>query len=256
MLALTLPPPPPTVPSPPAIVSSAGAVVPWDAYVEALRGARVVMAGERHDEAEDHRMQAEVVAQMPAGTTVGLEMLDHTQQPALDEFLAGRMSEADFAAFWKKAWGFDYALYKPIFDEARRRGLPMRALNAPRSVITQIARGGVASLTPQQRALLPPALNPITHPKYLAYVKKALSEHGPMDPAREARMIEAQAVWNETMAHHALVDGPIVIVVGQGHVVYGAGIGESLRARGTSSIVTVLPGPPSELDQADYFRVP
>lgn len=252
----SLPPPPPAVVTPPVIVDGAGAVVPWADFTAVLARAKVVMVGETHDNPLHHQIQAEVFASMPAGTVLGLEMLDHTQQGTLDAFMAGAMSEADFAKFWKRAWGFDYSLYKPLFDAAKAKGASALALNAPRDVIRQVARGGLASLTPAQRALLAPSINPITHPKYLAYVKKALAEHGPMDPAREARMLEAQAAWNETMAWKAFGVPQIMIAAGSGHVIYGDGIGGPLRRSGLSAIVTVLPGPPSEPDAADYFRQP
>lgn len=257
MFALaSLPPPPPSVVTPPVIVDGGVRVVPWADFTAALSRAKVVMVGEKHDEALHHQIQAEVLAAMPAGAALGLEMLDHTHQKTLDAFMAGSMSEADFADFWKKQWGFDYSLYKPLFDVARAKPARVIALNAPRDVIRQVARGGLASLTPAERALLAPLIKPITHPKYLAYVNKSLDEHGPMDPARRARMLEAQAVWNETMAWRASGFPQIMIAAGAGHVIYGDGIGGPLRRSGPISVITVLPGPPSEPDAADYFRQP
>jgi uncharacterized iron-regulated protein len=253
--AITLPPPPPSVITPPVIVDGRTTVVPWADFTAALARAKVVMVGETHDDPLHHQIQAEVFAAMPSGTVLGLEMLDHTQQPTLDSFMSGAMSEKDFADFWKKQWGFDYSLYKPLFDAAKAKGASALALNVPRDVIRQVARGGLASLTPAQRSLIAPRIEPITHPKYLAYVNKALDEHGPMDPARRARMLEAQAVWNETMAWKASAS-QMMIAAGSGHTMYGDGIGGPLRRSGISAIVAVLPGPPSEPDAADYFRQP
>jgi uncharacterized iron-regulated protein len=230
------------------IVDSATAGVLNEAQLYSrLATADIVYVGERHDYAPHHRVQAAVLAglhrQRP-NLVVGLEMIPHTRQAELDDFLSGQMSEADFATFWNTIWGFDYKLYKPIFDYARAHNVPMRALNAPRDVITQIARGGLTSLTPQQRAQLPAVVAPIRDPRYLAYVREAFAGHGPMPPDVLARMFEAQAAWNETMAEQVLKVGqPVMVVAGSGHMLFSAGIAESVRNRRAASQRVVLPYP-------------
>ncbi|MFH2204021.1 MAG: ChaN family lipoprotein [Elusimicrobiota bacterium] len=210
----------------------------------------VVYAGEKHDEALHHEIQAAVLKGLHArrpDLIVGLEMLDITQQETLDRYLDGSLAEGEFAAFWKQAWGFDFALYRPILHYAKSRGVAVRALNAPRAVISQVARGGLDSLGPEQRAQIPPVIRPIRDPRYLEYVRKAFEGHGPLPPERLRRMLQAQAVWNETMAANALRaaagGAPVLVIAGSGHMVFGAGIAESLRTRSTVSQRVVLPYP-------------
>lgn len=265
----------------PLVVSSSGAaVIGWGEFTAAIAAARVLYAGEQHDQAVHHAIQLEMLKEFHAkdpAVTVGLEMLDFTQQGALDDYLSGKTSEADFAEFWKKAWGFDFALYRPILAWAKTNRVPVRALNAPISVIRQVAKGGLASLSPAQRAQLPARVEPISDPRYLAYVKKSLSEHGPMDPVREGRMLEAMAAWNETMGQNVvdlLGRGRVGVVAGMGHMLYDAGIAESVRRRSPAKQTVILPYPMNgtsrpaadllkdlqdpaseDIGLADYFRL-
>lgn len=234
------------------VVAREGAsLLEWEELETRLSQASVVLAGEKHDEAGHHAMQFDLLKSLHerrGRVTVGLEMLGRGHQPTLDAFMSGALPEAEFRKFWAKEWGYDFDLYRPILDYARRSGLKVKALNAPRDLIRLIARGGLASLTPEQRALLPERIDPISEPRYLAYVKRSLSEHGPLDPVREARMLEAMAVWNETMADtisSELKTGevPVLVVAGMGHMLYGAGIGESLSRRGDPPRAVVLPYP-------------
>lgn len=234
------------------VVAREGAsVLTWEEMESRLSRAEVVMAGEKHDEASHHALQFDLLRSLHESrgrAVVGLEMLGRGHQKTLDAFLSGEMPEEEFRKFWTKEWGYSLDLYLPLLDYARRSKLRVIALNAPRDIIRLIARGGLSSLTPGQRALLPERIDPISEPRYLAYVKRSLSEHGPLDPVREARMLEAMAVWNETMADSIASllkagEGPVLVVAGMGHMLYGAGIGESLSRRGDPLRSVVLPYP-------------
>ncbi|MBI4678094.1 MAG: ChaN family lipoprotein [Elusimicrobia bacterium] len=233
------------------VASEGAAVVGWEDFASAISRSAVVYAGEQHDQALHHAVQLEVLkeAHRRAGRAVmGIEMVDITRQKVLDDFMAGRMSEDEFALFWKKAWGFAWELYRPLFVYAKESSIPVRALNAPSSVIRNIAKFGLAGLAPEERKLLPERVDPIVEPRYLAYVKKMINGHGQLDPAREARMLEAMAAWNETMGQ-SVVDvlskgeGPVVVIAGMGHMLYRAGIGESVSRRAAVRQSFVLPYP-------------
>lgn len=233
--------------APPAVIARQGAALTgWSDYLDALAAASVVCVGEQHDQAPHHAVQAETVRELAARrqVTVGLEMVSTDQQGTLDDFMAGRMSEADFAAWWDKNWGYPYSIYKPIFDAAFAARLPVHALNVPRALIREVARKGVAGLTPAERARLPAAIQESGDARYRAYIEASLDEHGPMPADRRARMREAQAVWNEAMGENAaaLAAGGrlVVVVAGQGHMLYGGGIPESAARRGAAAL-TVLP---------------
>jgi uncharacterized iron-regulated protein len=167
-------------------------------------------------------------------------------QKDLDDYLAGKTSDADFEKFWKKAWGYSFELYKPILSYCRARHVPVVGLNAPIGVIRQIAKGGLLSLTPAQRAWLPATVGQTSDSKYLAYLEKSLEGHGPMTPVQKARMLEAMAAWNETMGAAAAKTAsrqPLLVIAGSGHMVYGKGVPESAARRGRLTQSVVLPYP-------------
>ncbi|MDE2511069.1 MAG: ChaN family lipoprotein, partial [Elusimicrobia bacterium] len=231
-----------------AVVAPTGAAVAWDALIDALMPARVIAAGEKHDEASHHLIQARVldaVAARDGNVVVGLEMVSQDQQGELDGFLSGKTTEQDFAAFWNKAWGYDYAMYKPIFDVARARHLKVVGLNAPIAVAIAVAKKGLAGLTPSERAWLPASVSESADARYRQFVKESLAGHK-LPPEAEARMTQAQAVWNETMGAKAAelaATARVFVIAGQGHMLWRAGIPESAARRGAGPAAVVLPYP-------------
>ncbi|MCM2303221.1 MAG: ChaN family lipoprotein [Elusimicrobia bacterium] len=247
-----------------AVFDASGAARSWAEALTALASARIVAVGESHDDAAHHALQAEVLAALAARVplTVGLEMVQAEDQAALDAFMSGATSEADFAVWWKTNWGFDFALYKPIFDAARTAGVPVRGLNAPREVVKAVGKKGLAGLTPAERARIPAVILESADARYRKYVLESVSGHG-APPAAIPRMLEAMAVWNETMGENAAkiaAEGRVVLVIaGQGHVLYKAGILESAARRGAGPAQVLLPWSDvpqaGELPLADWFRV-
>lgn len=232
------------------VVERSGGVVAEDAFFSRLAAADIVYVGEKHDSAPQHRVQLEALRglhERKPKLAVGLEMVSVDKQGALDDYSAGRISDAEFAGFWAKEWGFDFKLYEPILSYARENGLPIVALNAPRAIVSQTARGGLSSLTPEQRSLIPPEIRPIQDADYLRYVKQTLNGHGQLTPEREARMLEAMQVWNETMgrsaAEAAKKHGSLFVIAGSGHMLYRSGIAECAPRYGAGSQAVVLPYP-------------
>ena len=253
---------PPSVPAPRSIAAAAavapapeivvaspsGATTSWNALIDSLMSARVIAVGEKHDEASHHKIEAAVLAALAdrdPNLIVGLEMVSQDQQSALDDFSSGKMSETDFAAWWKKTWGFDYSLYKPVFDAARARRLRMVGLNAPIALVKAVAKKGLDGLSPAERAALPAAVRESDDARYRDFVKDSLSGHG-LPPEAMARMIQAQAVWNETMGAKAAelaATARVLVIAGEGHMLWRAGIPESALRRGAASAAVVLPYP-------------
>ena len=230
------------------VASPSGALADWGAFADGLMSARVIAVGEKHDEASHHAVQAKVlsaIAERDQNIVVGLEMVSQDQQAALDDYYSGKLSETEFAAWWKKAWGFDYSIYKPIFDAARAKKIKIFGLNAPIALVKAVAKKGLSGLTPEQRAALPSSIQESSDDRYRAFVKDSLSGHG-LPPEAMARMIEAQAVWNETMGEKTAAlaaSSRVLVIAGQGHMLWRAGIPESASRRGAGSTAVVLPYP-------------
>ena len=248
-VSVVTPVPVPADPAVPLVVASpSGALIGWDALIDGLLSARVIAIGEKHDSAPHHLAQArvlEALADRDPNLVVGLEMVATDQQAFLDDFLSGKKSEADFSAWWKKAWGFDYPLYKPIFDAARARRLRVVGLNAPRALVRAVAKKGLVGLTPDERAGLPASVRESDDARYRDYVKNSMSGHD-LPPDALQRMTEAMAVWNEAMGAKAAelsASARVLVIAGQGHVFWRAGIPESALRRGAGMAAVLLPYP-------------
>lgn len=256
---------PASAPALSAVYDATGAARTWDEAIADLALAQVVAVGESHDSAADHQIQAEVLTALAARTprlAVAFEMVGYEDQSVLDAFMSGATSEKDFAVWWKTNWGYDFSLYKPIFDAAKAANIPAYALNAPRDVIKSVGKKGLAGLTPAERARIPATIAESSDARYRKYVLESVSGHG-APPAAIPRMIEAMSVWNETMGEKVAAltaEGrTVLIIAGQGHVLYNAGILESAARRGAAPAKVLLswPGAPQadELALADWFRV-
>jgi uncharacterized iron-regulated protein len=230
------------------VASPSGATMDWGQFTGGLLASRVIAVGEKHDELSHHLVQAKVLsalAEHDSSLVVGLEMVSQDQQGFLDDFRSGKTSEADFSAWWKKTWGFDYGMYKPIFDAARAKNLKIVGLNAPIGLVKIVAKKGLSGLTPEQRASLPASIEESSDARYRNFVKESLSGHG-LPPESVARMIQAQAVWNETMGAKTAElaqTSRVLVIAGQGHMMWRAGIPESAARRGAGPAAVVLPYP-------------
>lgn len=229
------------------------AVAPVQA-VARLAAAAVILLGERHGTPGHHRWQAETVAAL-AGigpVVIGLEQLPPEAQPALDRFVAGTTDEAGFLAEsrWEAVWGHDFAAYRPLFDLARTRAIPMVAINVDRGFVRQVGRAGYAAAAADGRA---PVGRPAPPPAaYAASLAESFRQHAhAAGPEALARFIEAQTVWDRAMAEAivrariARPDARIVAVTGWGHVAHGHGIAHQLADLGERAVASAIAvGPP------------
>ncbi len=253
--------PRPNAPVADRIIALPGArAVSFDALADAIAGARIVYVGEHHDRESDHRVELAVIEALYArdpSLALGLEMVQHPYQEALDAFVAGEIDEATLLERidWSERWGFDFALYRPMLVFAREHHLPIVALNAPTELSRAIVHDGLDGLDDVQRAALPEL--DLTNAAHRAMIDDALREHPGLDAARLDRFYAAQVVWDETMADRAArfmarEDAPahMVVLAGTMHVQAGLGIPSRAARRGARPYVIVMPVAEGELDDA------
>jgi len=214
----------------------------------------VVLLGEQHDRADHHRWQLDTITslqQRRAGLVLGFEMFPRRVQPALERWSTGGLDEAEFltASEWEQVWGFDAALYMPLFRFARVHRLKMVALNVDRATARQVAAQGFAAVPREARdGVGEPA--PASDP-YRARLAEVFRMHphagSPDAPARFERFVRGQLFWDRAMAE-AIADAraaapqaPVVAVLGRGHVEYGDGVPHQLAALGIAAVATALP---------------
>ncbi len=227
-----------------------------EAVVAALGQARFVLLGEKHDNADHHRIQAWLVAQMMAAgrrPAVAFEMFVSDQQAALDAYLTAQPKDAaglGAAMNWAKNGWPDWEHYQPIAQAALDGGAALLAANLPRPLLRKLAREGVSALGAERVAAL--GLDRPLPEELAAPLREEIavshcdqlpeSMIGPMVTvmtARDAQMAEVLRRGAERAGH----DGAILIT-GKGHARNDRGVPFYLRRPGqdggeTASIVSV-----------------
>ncbi|MDR3044141.1 MAG: ChaN family lipoprotein [Desulfovibrio sp.] len=163
---------------------------PADAARQALRHDYILL-GESHTSACDHRAQAAFITALlaeGARPAIGLEMVPREGQPTLDEFSRGAtpLDKLSDALDWPKTWGYDFALYKPVFAVADWARLPVHGLNVPQRVVRQVSRGGLESVAEADRVWLPPSII-APAPEQRATLTVIFREHADMRAGRAGR---------------------------------------------------------------------
>lgn len=216
--------------------------------VPAAAAQKVVLLGEQHDRAEDHRWQLATIERLYAADpsmVLGFEMFPRSVQPVLDRWVAGDLSEAAFLkqADWQHVWGFPPELYMPIFRFARDHRVPMVALNVSRHLVHQVGQVGLAAVPMAAREGVGTPAPPT--PAYRAALKDVMSGHGgpAMSPARLDHFIEAQQMWDRAMAEAIAARLPlhVVAIMGAGHLENRDGVPHQLAALGVDQVVVLIP---------------
>ena len=219
----------------------------------------VVLLGEMHDNPEHHQWQLQVLAALHAvrpDMVIGFEMFPRRVQKALDQWVAGELSEAQFlaASDWNAVWSTDAKLYLPLFHFARMNRLPMVALNIDTRLRRAISAKGFDGVPENEReGVAPPAA---ASTAYLDYLLPIYSEHersgrkkgeASRDDPDFRRFVESQQLWDGAMAQaiHSALDRPgrplVVGIMGSGHIKYGYGVPHQLKDLRVTEVATLLP---------------
>ena len=233
----------------PADAIDLSATLSMDRLVAQLATKRVVFVGETHDRYDHHLNQLDIIRrlhQIDRNMTIGVEYFQQPFQPQVDDYIAGRTAEHEFlrATEYYRGWGWDYRLYAPILRFAREQRIPVRALNVPSTLASEVAKVGIAAVSGQQRAYLPKEIVPAGE-AYRNRLREAFESHGTAKPGAFDHFVEAQLVWDEGMAESAAaylnVDRGrrMVILAGSGHVAFVDGIPQRLERRTNATYAIV-----------------
>ena len=213
----------------------------------------MVLLGESHDNPDHHLWQLQTVAALHArggAVAIGFEMFPRRVQPVLDDWVAGGLNEAAFLATveWDRVWGFDPALYMPLFNFARINRLPMVALNVDRGLIAGIREKGWAAVPEAAREgvsdPMPPdeAYRESLNEVYLEHLERREQEP---DEAGLMRFVEVQLTWDRAMAEAlataAIQDTLLIGIIGSGHLENRWGVPRQLAALGYADAAVLLP---------------
>ncbi|MEA3545895.1 MAG: ChaN family lipoprotein, partial [Thermodesulfobacteriota bacterium] len=166
----------------------------------------------------------------PGQITLAMEMFTPAQQPALDLWIEGKLSEKDFLlqVDWHTNWRMNFAFYRPLLNYCRDHQIPLLALNADNRLKHKIARTPLAELSAAEQQQLPDMDD--SDPYQRAMVQAFFADHN-----RGQTMLEGfqrvQTLWDETMAQnlahyldHEGKDRQILVIAGGNHIRYGFGI--------------------------------
>jgi uncharacterized iron-regulated protein len=243
---------------------SADNVVP-SAMVSKLLMSDVVFIGEQHDDAETHRAEAELleaIGRQGRPVVLSLEMFERDVQPQLDDYIAGRSTEAQFLAH-SRPWDRYATDYRRLVEMARQNHWRVVAANVPRPLASAIGRKGLAALdtlSPHER-LWAARENVCPRDDYHARFMESMQGHAAGGAAPQAgdtlptaiaeRFYLAQCVKDETMAEsivNARADAPRDAIVvhfdGAFHSDYSQGTVMRVKRRqpGWSvAVVTAVP---------------
>jgi len=270
------------------LVARGGSQIPLETFYAQLSVAQVVCIGEQHPNPHYHWAQLHILEELikrqkAAGVqgALGMEMIQRPFQGVLDDYAAGTIDEATMLSRvgWKKRWGYDFALYRPMIRLARERGLALLALNTVKELTKKVSRKGLDSLTQSERARLPELdLENEDHRAWFFGLMEGMggagahgggSKMGKMSEAARAeaharaeRIYTAQVLWDETMAETSaewLAGGDkrqVIILAGGGHCHDSAIVGR-LKRRGAAPVLSVQPVvDDGEGDVADILAVP
>lgn len=251
--------------------------------LQELAQRNVVYLGETHDSEVDHRAQLAIIqalynlrSNFPTSvkkpTAIALEMFQRPYQSVLDRYLAGTISESTLQQLseYEKRWGYPWEYYAPILRFSKQNFLLLIALNTPSEVTRKVARSGLQSLTFSDRRFIPPLSAIRTEPdSYRERIRQIYAEihQGKSNSRQFETFFQAQVLWDETMAERisqflsANPNTQVIVLVGQGHLLYGDGIPNRVARRQNKKVTqsVVLINPPKEIQAetdrpaADYF---
>ena len=237
----------------------------------------VVLLGESHTEADDHRWQLQTLAALHgrgANLVIGFEAFPRRLQSVLTDWIEGKLTDEAFlkAAEWRQVWGYDAALYMPLFQFARLNRIPMIALNVERKLVARVGEQGWEGVpAPEREGLSDPAPASADYQRELARVyviKKALppgadplsTSQGPSLPEPDEtavadamkepefkRFVAAQQTWDRAMAEalagakRKFADATVVGILGSGHVEGGHGVPHQLKDLGIADVTSLIP---------------
>ena len=261
------------------VVTAAGATVPFAQLADAAAKADVVFFGEQHDDEETHRAELALltaIGERRGKVILSLEMFERDVQGLVNDYLAGRLAEADFRA-QSRPWPNYGSDYRPLVELAKAKGWPVVASNVPRRLASTVSKRGlpaVDSLPATDRAFVARELSCPKDKYYENFVEVMGGGHGGAGGGMPAAapgarsmtdlFYESQCVKDETMAeaiaeaYSRAGSGAIVVHFnGSFHSDFGLGTASRVRRRLPSAktvVVSAVPVPaPATANAAEYL---
>ena len=234
----------------------------------------VLFIGENHCDSMAHKLELEILEMVssyfPDQTALSLEFFDKSAQPVLNEYLLDFIDYETFISCCEAP--ANHKDYKPLIDFCKSSGLPVIAANCSRRHSRLMNRQGHAALKKlaetselHRTLLLPPLPIQPASKQYEDNFRETMglvgSKH--IDNEKVTRMLEAQSLWDASMAdsiskalHHSNM---VVHVTGYFHVKQNLGIPEHLahycNINYNQTTVIILPEERLIFSQQDHKNI-
>jgi uncharacterized iron-regulated protein len=242
-----------------------GAPATWEEMIRACAGADAVLIGECHGmevgQAFQAKMFRDLIAAAPRASGA-LEFIERDEQAALDDYLNGVTTEAEFRRAARRTESNYTSGHRAIVEACKQAGRPVSAANASRRYVRLARTQGFERLRElteeQQRLFTVPEFLP--EGRYRTDFFKVMGGEDLLgeeagDPAKaeaDARrrqniedVYRSQSVWDWTMADSVAREidrggQPVVLIVGRFHTDHDGGLVQALRhMRPGARIVTI-----------------
>jgi len=232
-----------------------GKAIPFSKMIKEMRGSRFVYVGETHNSLPMHDIQLKIIQGLfnqDRNLSIGLEMIPVNSQEALNQWSLGILTREEFIheVKWYINWNFNFGFYEKVFEFVKENGIPVHALNVPRTIIRKIRMNGWESLSDEEKKLVPqPDLSNEDH----RILIRTIFESADIPHQMKGRSLDfafeglyrAQSAWDEVMSFHALRSmrrgqEKMVVLVGSGHLLYNLGVNRRVYERSRLPFKTVV----------------
>lgn len=231
------------------VVTSSDVLTTVPDAAAALASADVVVFGELHRSPAVHAMHHDLLAALHErrpNIVIAMEMFERDTQTMLLQYLAGFVAEDTFLAA-ARPWPGYASDYRPVVEFAKDNGLLVLAANAPRELVSRVAREGIGSVAGADGVA-----RETTAPEdeyWDAFVAElgddAAHGHGSLPNLYAAQCLRddtmAETVVDHLRSRREVGDRPLcVLICGRGHSDYGRGAVARIRSRMPELDVRVL----------------
>ena len=221
----------------------------FEQMIGQLESVDIVFIGEVHNNPEHHLIEVQILQALMSRRgplTVEMEFFQKMQQPAIDRYLAGTCTESEFlkAVDWNNQWSFDYSLYRPLMLAVKDKGGKILAINAQNNIVRKVARSGLDNLSADERSMLAKDID-LSNEKHRAYLYDIFNDEAHNHIRNFDYFYQAQCVWEDTMAETIAgslknAQRPVVVFVGNGHIVNKFGIPDRTIKRTPAKMATIM----------------
>ena len=229
--------------------------------IQHISSSRVIYVGENHTSLGDHLLQLQIIQALHAKNkklAIGMEMFPKTAQPILDAYINGEITdEKEFLdkSHYFSVWGFDYRYYRAIIDFARKHHIPVVGLNLDKKIVSKVFKDGDLNSLSEEEVKQIARQRTLALPGYRQRLERVYGMHSTAAHAQDTKVsdqfagfIQAQALWDETMAAsicNFLQKNPqrqMIVIAGAGHVYKDSAIPPRVARRNPGIRQSVLIG--------------